>query len=275
MALSFDEATPARFRQHLHGIARDQRWDIEEFVYQRVGEPYGSSHATPIARVRLSHVPKNAVLRTALVGRCVCTGGEDHRADAGQFLDSSAVVLSLMQAVAETSFPLRIDTWLAVVGPPSLSVGDGRPRFAIARRGVSIDLPEIDLASRDALVDLLCEATRSAPHIIIDFATLSGALSCALPSLSGWPLFRPSGGEDSAPGSGGDTFSGGAERTSSSCSPVWGQDGHLQGASSGFGRCGRGPQASAATKYALSWGVELLARWLEGKPANSKPRLWP
>jgi hypothetical protein len=260
--------TLARYRQYVQAIVRDQRWEMEEFCYGRM-QRHEAWASIPLARIHLSHAPKNALLRAALVGRCDCTEGGGDLGPSAERLDTSAVVLSLMQAVAETCFPLRIDAWLAVMGSPG---GNQHPRVTISQGDANIEFSSIDAGTRGALVDALCQALRSAPHIIVDFATFSGALGCRGPSHDIRRLFRPRANEPREPRRGGDTFGGVAGIRGHSRFADQELSPKVQGRLFGIGEQGGGSGLSAASSYALSWGVELLTRWLDEKPANSKPR---
>ncbi len=97
-------------------------------------------------------------------------------------MNGSAVALGLMQALAERRFPLRIDAWLAIaqnhLSPSAYKQND----IVTALDGTTIEVMHTDAEGRMVLADTLTMASREAPNLIIDFATLTGSMHYALGS---------------------------------------------------------------------------------------------
>jgi leucyl aminopeptidase len=83
-------------------------------------------------------------------------------------------------ALAELRAPLAADAWLAItenrIGPQAY-----RPQDVVrAANGVSIQVIHTDAEGRMVLADTLALAGRTRPHLLLDFATLTGACVYAL-----------------------------------------------------------------------------------------------
>ena len=317
-ALPPNELTPARYRERLRDIARSQRWRIREFDYRQLRR-MGAGAFTAVAQgsgeedaavVHLAYAPKNTHLNVALVGKGICfdTGGHNlkpakYMAGMHEDMNGSAVALGLMQALAEQDFPLRIDAWLAIaqnhISPGAYKQND----IVRALDGTTIEVVHTDAEGRMVLADTLTMASREAPNLIVDFATLTGSMHYALGArYSGVFASVPELGRlavEAGQASGervtlfpmDDDYEQALESKVADVKQctLEGEADHILAArflkrftgdkpwlhvdlSAHNCSGGLGAVASDITGFGVAWGVELLARWLETKPATSKLR---
>jgi leucyl aminopeptidase len=313
-----NELTPRHYRERLRSIARSQHWRIEEFDYGKLRK-MGAGAFTAVAQgsderdaaiVHLTYAPKNAQLTVALVGKGICfdTGGHNlktakYMAGMHEDMNGSAVALGLMQALAEQDFPLRVDAWLALaqnhLSPAAYKQND----VVRALDGTTIEIVHTDAEGRMVLADTLTMASREAPHLIVDFATLTGSMHSALGT-------RYSGVFASEDGLGRLAVEAGQASGERVClfpmdtdyeealdskvadvkqCTMEGEADHILAArflkrfthdkpwlhvdlSASNSSGGLGAVASDVTGFGVAWGVELLKRWLETKPAAAKAR---
>ncbi len=123
----------------------------------------------------------------ALVGKGILfdTGGTNlkpHRAMLDMHTDmaGSAVALAVLTALARLKAPVSADAWLAITenrsGPRAY-----RPQDVVrAANGTTIQVMHTDAEGRMVLADTLTLAGRTAPRLILDFATLTGTCVYAL-----------------------------------------------------------------------------------------------
>ena len=317
-ALPPNELTPMRYRERLRQIARHQRWRIEEFDYRALRKMGAGAFAAvaqgsdeqDAAIVHLSYVPKNTRLSVALVGKGICfdTGGHNlksakYMAGMHEDMNGSAVALGLMQALAEQRFPARVDAWLAIaqnhLSPAAYKQND----IVTALDGTTIEVVHTDAEGRMVLADTLTMASRGAPNLIIDFATLTGSMHYALGTrYSGVFASEPELGQlavaaGQASGERVCLFPMDADYEQTLESKVAdvkqctleGDADHILAArflkrfthdkawlhvdlSASNSVGGLGPVGSDITGFGVVWGVELLARWIEAKPPAAKPR---
>jgi leucyl aminopeptidase len=95
-------------------------------------------------------------------------------------MQGSAVAVGTLLALTQLKAPVKIDCWLALteneIGPRAF-----RPQEVVtAANGVTIQVVHSDAEGRMVLADTLALATRKAPDLVIDFATLTGACVTAL-----------------------------------------------------------------------------------------------
>jgi leucyl aminopeptidase len=135
--------------------------------------------------------------RVTLVGKGVCfdTGGLDLKNSAGMLLmkkdmGGAAVTLGLAQAIMAANLPVRLRLLIGAV-ENSVAGNAFRPGDVLrTRKGLSVEVGNTDAEGRLVLCDLLAEADRETPDLLIDCATLTGAARVALgPDLPA--LFTP------------------------------------------------------------------------------------
>ena len=125
--------------------------------------------------------------RLTFVGKGVCfdTGGINLKTHKSMYLmhedmQGSSVAVGAMLALDQLDVPFDIECWLAItenqIGPRAY-----RPQEVVrAANGVTIQVVHSDAEGRMALADVLALASRAAPDLIVDFATLTGACVVAL-----------------------------------------------------------------------------------------------
>jgi leucyl aminopeptidase len=207
-ALAPNELTPATYRKRVRILAQGAGLTIEEFDYRQLKKmgagafcavAQGSYHEDA-AIVHLSWRPKlkaAAVQKSvALVGKGICfdTGGHNlkparYMAGMHEDMNGSAVALALTLAAAEMRLPVAVDCWLAIahnhLSPGAYKQND----IVTALDGTTIEVVHTDAEGRMVLADTLLLATDSKrkqgkaarrPDLVIDFATLTGAMHVAL-----------------------------------------------------------------------------------------------
>lgn len=148
-------------------------------VASNPSEPYGILH--------LRYRPKGAKKTAAIVGKGLCydTGGYNIKTGSGMFemhrdMTGSAVAFALFQLLVKRRVNYAIDTYLALA-ENLISPTAYRPNDVItASNGVSIEVVDTDAEGRMALADTLVMASKPKPNLIIDFATLTGAVIRAI-----------------------------------------------------------------------------------------------
>jgi leucyl aminopeptidase len=135
--------------------------------------------------------------KLTLVGKGVCfdTGGLDLKTASSMQLmkkdmGGAAVTLALAQAVIALALPVRLRLLIAAV-ENSVSGSSYRPGDVLrTHKGLTVEIGNTDAEGRLVLADLLAEADRERPALLIDCATLTGAARVALgPDLPA--LFTP------------------------------------------------------------------------------------
>jgi Cytosol aminopeptidase family, catalytic domain len=113
------------------------------------------------------------------------TGGTNLKAakdmlDMHMDMSGSAVALALLQALTQLRLPVAVDCWLAITenrtGPAAYKQRD----VVTACNGTTIEVIHTDAEGRMVLADTLALAGKENPHLILDFATLTGACVYAL-----------------------------------------------------------------------------------------------
>jgi len=123
----------------------------------------------------------------AIVGKGVCfdSGGLDIKTAVGMLImkkdmGGAAHALALAQLVMRTKLPVRLHVLVAAV-ENAISSNSFRPGDVLrSRQGISVEIGNTDAEGRLVLGDALTKACESAPELIIDFATLTGAARVAL-----------------------------------------------------------------------------------------------
>jgi leucyl aminopeptidase len=135
--------------------------------------------------------------KVTLVGKGVCfdTGGLDLKTSQNMLLmkkdmGGAAVTLGLARAVMALEVPVRLRLLIGAV-ENSVSGSAFRPGDVLStRKGLTVEVGNTDAEGRLVLADLLAEADRERPELMIDCATLTGAARVALgPDLPA--LFTP------------------------------------------------------------------------------------
>jgi len=136
--------------------------------------------------IDLSWGDKNAPLVT-LVGKGVCfdSGGLDLKPAAGmrnmkKDMGGAAHVLGLAQLIMGSNLPIRLRVLIPAV-ENAVSANALRPGDVITTRaGITVEIDNTDAEGRLVLCDAISEAINDAPEVLIDFATLTGAMRVGL-----------------------------------------------------------------------------------------------
>jgi len=122
-----------------------------------------------------------------LVGKGVCfdSGGLDIKPSAGmrnmkKDMGGSAHVLGLAQLIMANNLPINLRVLIPAV-ENAVSSNALRPGDVVTtRKGLTVEIHNTDAEGRLVLCDALAEAENDEPELIIDFATLTGAMRVAL-----------------------------------------------------------------------------------------------
>jgi leucyl aminopeptidase len=156
----------------------------------------GQASARPPRLIELTWGEAGAPKLT-LIGKGVCfdTGGLDLKTSSNMQLmkkdmGGAAVTLGLAQVVTALALPVRLRLLIGAV-ENSVSGSSFRPGDVLrTRKGLTVEVGNTDAEGRLVLADLLAEADRERPVLLVDCATLTGAARVALgPDLPA--LFTP------------------------------------------------------------------------------------
>jgi len=181
----------------LKDLAKERGWGIKQFKTKEL-EKLGAGAFLAVAQgndndsasiVRLRYRPgaNNAPPELSLVGKGIIfdTGGTNLKPFTSMLgmhgdMQGSAVALGTLLTIAELELPIAVDCWLAITenrtGPSAYKSQD----VVTAANGMTIQTIHTDAEGRMALADTLVFASRDKPKLIVDYATLTGAVINAL-----------------------------------------------------------------------------------------------
>ncbi|WP_407358198.1 leucyl aminopeptidase [Microbacterium sp. LTA6] len=141
----------------------------------------------PPRLVRLDYSPADAVQHIALVGKGITfdTGGLSLKPAASMVgmkfdMAGAATSLAALRAIATLQLPVRVTAWLGITDNMP-SGGAIRPGDVVRiLDGTTVEVLNTDAEGRLVLADALVAASRENPDVIIDVATLTGAIVAAL-----------------------------------------------------------------------------------------------
>ena len=147
----------------------------------------GQGSDRPPRLVQLDYAPDGAKRHIAVVGKGITfdTGGLSLKPPAGMVgmkfdMAGAATVLAVVRAAAALALPVRVSGWLCLAeNMPSgraLRPGD----VVRIADGTSVEVPNTDAEGRVVMADGLVAASRTRPDVLIDVATLTGAIIVAL-----------------------------------------------------------------------------------------------
>lgn len=188
---------PVSFSQAIKALFQEQCavtvWGPEQLKKEKCNLllAVGAASETPPQLVQIKYRPKGGGRERplAFVGKGITfdTGGLDLKPDTAMRLmkkdmGGAAAVVGLAWWVVQSQFERPCDFYLALA---ENSVGGSafRPGDVIrARSGISVEIHNTDAEGRLVLADALDVAVENKPEMIIDVATLTGAIKAALGS---------------------------------------------------------------------------------------------
>jgi leucyl aminopeptidase len=147
----------------------------------------GQGSDRPPRMVRLDYAPDGATRHIALVGKGITfdTGGlslKPAAAMVGMKYDmcGAATALAVLRAVATIGLPIRVSAWLCVAD--NMPSGRATRPGDVLRMldGSTVEVLNTDAEGRLVLADGLVAAGREHPDVLVDVATLTGAITVAL-----------------------------------------------------------------------------------------------
>jgi leucyl aminopeptidase len=141
----------------------------------------------PPRLVRLDYSPSDAVRHIALVGKGITfdTGGLSLKPAASMVgmkfdMAGSATVLAAVRAIAALALPVHVTAWMCITD--NMPSGRATRPGDVLRMldGSTVEVLNTDAEGRLVLADGLVAASRENPDVIIDVATLTGAILVAL-----------------------------------------------------------------------------------------------
>ncbi len=147
----------------------------------------GQGSDRPPRLVRLEYSPAAATRHVALVGKGITfdTGGLSLKPAAGMVgmkydMCGAATALAVFRAVATIGAPVKVTAWLCIAdNMPSGRATRPGDVLRIAD-GTTVEVLNTDAEGRLVLADGLVAASREHPDVIVDVATLTGAITIAL-----------------------------------------------------------------------------------------------
>ncbi|MGN8551870.1 UNVERIFIED_CONTAM: leucyl aminopeptidase [Microbacterium sp. SLM126] len=147
----------------------------------------GQGSDRPPRLIRLSYAPEGATRHVALVGKGITfdTGGLSLKPAAGMVgmkydMCGAATALAVLRAVATIAAPVAVTAWLCVAD--NMPSGRATRPGDVLRMldGTTVEVLNTDAEGRLVLADGLVAASREHPDVIVDVATLTGAITIAL-----------------------------------------------------------------------------------------------
>ncbi|MFT4135175.1 leucyl aminopeptidase [Microbacterium sp.] len=147
----------------------------------------GQGSDRPPRFVRLDYAPEGAARHIAVVGKGITfdTGGLSLKPAAGMVgmkydMCGAATALAVVRAAAALALPVRVSGWLCVAD--NMPSGRATRPGDVLRilDGTTVEVLNTDAEGRLVLADGLVAASRAHPDVIVDVATLTGAITVAL-----------------------------------------------------------------------------------------------
>lgn len=147
----------------------------------------GQGSDRPPRMVRLDYSPAGAERHVALVGKGITfdTGGLSLKPPASMVgmkydMCGAATVLAVLKAAAEMQLPVQVSAWLCIAD--NMPSGRATRPGDVLRTldGTTVEVLNTDAEGRLVLADGLAAASREKPDLIVDVATLTGAITVAL-----------------------------------------------------------------------------------------------
>ncbi|WP_394278229.1 leucyl aminopeptidase [Microbacterium sp.] len=147
----------------------------------------GQGSDRPPRLIRLRYAPESASRRVAIVGKGITfdTGGLSLKPPASMVgmkydMCGAATALAVVRAAAQMALPLAVEAWLCVADnmPSGRATRPGDVLTMLG--GTTVEVLNTDAEGRLVMADGLVAASRTQPDLLIDVATLTGAVVVAL-----------------------------------------------------------------------------------------------
>ena len=147
----------------------------------------GQGSDRPPRLVRVDYAPAGATRHVAIVGKGITfdTGGLSLKPPSSMVgmkydMCGAATALSVVRAVATLGLPVRATAWLCIAD--NMPSGRATRPGDVLRMldGTTVEVLNTDAEGRLVLADGLVAASRENPDVIVDVATLTGAITIAL-----------------------------------------------------------------------------------------------
>lgn len=186
--------SPAQLAQSAIDAVADLNVDVEVYDENRlkaegfggiIGVGQGSDR--PPRLVRLDYSPAGAVRHLALVGKGITfdTGGLSLKPATGMLgmkfdMAGAATILAAIRAIAQLSLPVHVTAWMCIAD--NMPSGRATRPGDVLRMldGQTVEVTNTDAEGRLVLADGLVAASRERPDVLVDVATLTGAIIVAL-----------------------------------------------------------------------------------------------
>ncbi|TXR51490.1 M17 family metallopeptidase [Reinekea thalattae] len=194
--LPANELNPKQYQSLALELAETEGWQCKVYDYDElaligagafISVARGSNHKdAAIVKLEYRGNPESEE-HIALVGKGVTidTGGYNLKTAGSMFgmngdMGGSAAVLASLLTASMLKQPINITGWLAItdnhIGPNAYHANE----WVKALNGTTIEVVDTDAEGRMILADTLTLASRQAPSLVIDYATLTGACVAAL-----------------------------------------------------------------------------------------------
>ncbi len=183
----------------VRALAKDRGWQYKRYSVKELRK-LGAGAFLAVAQgnaddsasiLRLRYRPGKVTAKAdlSLVGKGIIfdTGGTNLKPFQAMLemhgdMQGSAVALGTLLALSQLQVPIAVDAWLAITenrtGPTAYKSQD----LIVAANGKTIQTVHTDAEGRMALADTLTFASREAPGLIMDYATLTGSCINAITS---------------------------------------------------------------------------------------------
>ena len=190
--------TPGAYRRFVTQLAKTEGWQVtflntKALARKKAGAFLSVCQGSPVDDAGILHLRYRPSGRggkkLALVGKGICfdTGGVNvkpakYMNGMHEDMQGSAVALGTLLALSRLKVNYPVDCWLALaenhIGSKAYKPND----VVTACNGTSIEVKHTDAEGRMVLADTLALASKAKPHVMIDYATLTGACIYSLSS---------------------------------------------------------------------------------------------
>lgn len=164
-------------------------WDEQALADGGFGGILGVGRGSdrPPRLVRLDYAPDGAERHVALVGKGITfdTGGLSLKPAASMVgmqedMTGAAEVLAVVRAAAQLALPVRVTAWLCIADNMPSGRATRPGDVLVMADGTTVEVTNTDAEGRLVMADGLVAASRENPDVIVDVATLTGAILVAL-----------------------------------------------------------------------------------------------